>query len=146
MTLQNGEAMSVAMLRDAKPEGPMQCVCGSDLPLIACCGRYLSGEPAPTAEAMMRSRYTAFTLRDEAYLLSTWHLDTRPQSLGLAQESPLPKWLGLNVLHSAMQDASHATVEFVARWKSGGRAHRLHELSRFVLEAGSWFYVDGDIA
>ena len=138
--------MSVATLRDARPEAAPQCACGSGLLLMACCGRYLSGEPAPTAEALMRSRYTAFTLRDEAYLLSTWHPDTRPQSLGLAQESPVPKWLGLNVLHSAMQDAHHATVEFVARQKISGRAYRLHELSRFVLEDGKWFYIDGDIA
>ena len=58
----------------------------------------------------------------------------------------MPKWLGLNVLDCAMQDAGHATVEFVAKRKIAGRAYRLHELSRFVLEAGRWFYDDGDIA
>lgn len=124
----------------------MQCPCDSKRSLIECCGRYLSGMPAPTAEALMRSRYTAFTLLDEIYLLSTWHPDTRPLLLQLAQQSPQPYWLGLKVLYCRLQDAQHATVEFVARQKIAGRAYRLHEISRFVLEAGRWFYVDGDIA
>ncbi|MHB1678225.1 MAG: YchJ family protein [Sulfuriferula sp.] len=94
----------------------------------------------------MRSRYTAFTLLDEAYLLSTWHPDTRPQILQLAQESPRSQWLGLKVIRYQLQDANHATVEFVARQKVAGRAYRLHEVSRFILVGGLWFYVDGDIA
>jgi SEC-C motif domain protein len=122
------------------------CPCGSGLLLAACCGPYLAGAAAPTAEALMRSRYTAFTLQDEAYLLATWHPSTRPPGLGLAQESPCPQWLGLKVLHYQLQDATHATVEFVARHKIAGRAYRMHETSRFVLEAGRWFYVDGDTA
>lgn len=121
------------------------CPCGSGLALAACCGRYLAGERAPDAQALMRSRYTAFVMQDEAYLLATWHPSTRPAHLGLAQEAPRPQWLGLKIMDYRMQDATHATVEFVARQKIAGRAYRLHEVSRFVLESGRWFYVDGDI-
>lgn len=92
----------------------------------------------------MRSRYTAFTLLNEAYLLSSWHRSTRPTSLDL-HASPLPKWLGLKILAHHIQDENHATVEFVARSKLAGRAQRLHEVSRFVREDGRWFYIDGKI-
>lgn len=92
----------------------------------------------------MRSRYTAFTLQDETYLLATWHASMRPASLDL-HAPPQPAWLGLKIIAHAMQDETHATVEFVARSKLGGRAQRLHEVSRFVFEAGRWFYVDGEM-
>lgn len=121
----------------------IDCPCGSGKPYAACCARHIEGnEPAPTAEALMRSRYTAYTLLKEDYLLATWHPSTRPPSLGLAQEVPT-KWLGLEVKRHEQQDADHAIVEFVARYKVNGRAHRLHEVSRFVRETGRWFYVDG---
>ncbi len=119
------------------------CVCGSGKPYAECCGRYIArGEPTPTAEALMRSRYTAYTLFDEAYLLATWHASTRPVALGLKEEAPT-KWVGLEVKRHEQQDADHAIVEFMARYKINGRAHRLHEVSRFVREDGRWFYVDG---
>ncbi len=122
------------------------CLCGSTQPYTTCCARYVEGnEPAPSAEALMRSRYTAYTLLREDYLLATWHSSTRPASLGLAAEAAT-KWLGLEVKRHEQQDADHASVEFVARYKVNGRAHRLHEISRFVREDGQWFYVDGDIA
>lgn len=122
------------------------CPCGSNKELADCCARYLEGNAhAPTAEALMRSRYTAYTLLREDYLLATWHSSTRPPSLGLAQEETSTKWLGLEIKRYEQQDAGHASVEFVARYKVQGRAHRLHEVSRFVREDGRWFYVDGDV-
>ncbi|SCY35044.1 YchJ family protein [Nitrosospira sp. Nsp13] len=118
---------------------------GSNEKYVDCCGRYLDGgEAAPTAEALMRSRYAAYTLGREDYLLATWHRSTRPASLELASERR-HKWLGLEVKRHAQPEPDHAVVEFVACYKVGGRAHRLHEISRFVREAGQWFYVDGDI-
>lgn len=102
-------------------------------------------EAAPTAEALMRSRYTAYTLLREAYLLATWHHSTRPASLELPLEQHR-KWLGLEVTRHEQTGLDEATVEFVARYKVNGRAHRLHEISRFVREAGRWFYVDGNIS
>lgn len=92
----------------------------------------------------MRSRYTAYTLLREDYLLASWHASTRPVQLDLAAEVP-SKWLGLEIKRHEQQEAEHAVVEFVARYKVAGRAHRLHEVSRFVREDGRWFYVDGDI-
>ncbi len=91
----------------------------------------------------MRSRYSAYVLGLADYLLDTWHASTRPAA-PLALE-PGVKWLGLEIRRSQAQDATHATVEFVARSKLGGRATRLHETSRFVREGGQWFYVDGDL-
>ncbi|MDP2155242.1 MAG: YchJ family metal-binding protein [Sulfuricella sp.] len=124
---------------------PLPCPCGLLHSYEDCCGRYTSGNtPAPTAEALMRSRYTAYTLRLEPYLLATWHPSTRPAALGLNTE-PQPKWLGLQVKHHQQTDDSHAKVEFVAHYKIGGRASRLHEISRFVREEGQWYYLDGDI-
>jgi len=121
------------------------CPCGNPKPYAACCARYVEGsEPAPTAEALMRSRYTAYTLQHEDYLLATWHSSTRPSALGLADDVQT-KWLGLDVKRHEQQDADHAIVEFVARYKVNGRVHRLHEVSRFVREAGRWFYVDGEV-
>jgi len=89
----------------------------------------------------MRSRYSAYVLGLDAYLLATWHPSTRPASIGL---EPGVKWLGLEVRRHA-PDGDRAVVEFVARNKLGGRARRLHETSRFVREAGRWSYVDGDL-
>ena len=121
------------------------CPCGSNKPYADCCARYVdNNEPAPTAEALMRSRYTAYTQLAEDYLRSTWHASTRPASLGLAEDEST-KWVGLEVKRHEQQDTDHAIVEFVARYKVNGRAHRLHEVSRFVREEGRWFYVDGDM-
>lgn len=122
---------------------PLPCPCGLPRSYEDCCGRYTSGNiPAPTAEALMRSRYTAYTLAQEPYLLATWHPSTRPAALDLNAESP-PKWLGLQVKRHQQIDDNHAEVEFVARYKIGGRAWRLHEASRFVREEKQWHYLDG---
>jgi SEC-C motif-containing protein len=95
------------------------------------------------AEALMRSRYAAYAAGDVDWLLASWHGSTRPPSLAL---DPSIKWLGLEVKDHRVIDDSHAEVEFVARFRAGGgRAQRLHERSRFVREAGRWYYVDGDV-
>ncbi|WP_435628000.1 YchJ family protein [Candidatus Ferrigenium straubiae] len=116
------------------------CPCGA-ADYAACCGRYHGGVPAPDAAALMRSRYSAYALKLEAYLLATWHPSTRPAALDLAADDA--RWLGLEVKKHHAESADRATVEFVARYKIGGRAHRLHEISNFVREEGQWFYVDG---
>jgi SEC-C motif-containing protein len=122
---------------------PSPCPCGRDRPLAACCGALLAGAPAAGAEDLMRSRYTAFVLDRRDHLLATWHPDTRPAAL--PPPEPGLRWLGLEVRRHVVVDDSHATVEFVARSKLGGRAFRLHENSRFVREGGRWYYVDGDL-
>lgn len=120
------------------------CPCGSGRPYEACCGPFHAGRAAPTAEALMRSRYSAFTLQQADYLLASWHPQSRPERLDLA-ESPAPKWLGLKILATQMTGPDTATVEFVARCRIGGRASRLHEVSRFERIEGRWYYLDGDI-
>ncbi|MES2741605.1 MAG: YchJ family metal-binding protein [Pseudomonadota bacterium] len=133
------------------------CPCGGPA-YASCCGPYLDGGAIPaSAETLMRSRYTAYTRRDEAYLRATWHASTRPSESIVSDEEKL-QWLGLEV-KSALRlrqrkeepaiapDAEHDSVEFVARYRIDGRAHRLHELSRFVREPAPdgprWFYLDG---
>jgi len=111
--------------------------------LSACCGRYLDHDtPAPDAESLMRSRYSAFVLGRVGYLSASWHASTRPADLA---PEPGVKWLGLEVKRHRVLDTEHAEVEFVARSRVGGRGQRLHENSRFVREGGRWWYVDGDL-
>lgn len=127
--------------RDPRHEA---CPCGSALPYPRCCGRFHEGElhlQAPTAEALMRSRYAAFVRGLHAYLLATWHPTTRPATL--EPDPPGLQWLGLQVRRHEAQDPHHATVEFIARNRLAGRAARLHETSRFVREQGRWYYLDG---
>jgi len=109
-----------------------------------CCGRFVEHfdtTPAPDAEHLMRSRYTAFVCENASYLLATWHRSERPSELTF---EPGAKWLGLQVKDFVATGADTAEVEFVARYKLQGRAVRLHERSRFVKEQGRWFYLDGD--
>ena len=119
------------------------CPCGNALAYSACCGRYHAGAEAPTAEALMRARYTAYVLGEADYLLQTWHPSTRPAELNLDQEIDT-RWLGLEIKRHEQRGDDTAIVEFVARYKIGGRAHRLHETSRFVREGRRWYYVDGE--
>ena len=131
------------------------CPCGQldqarrPLTYAHCCGRYLddfAGMAAPDAESLMRSRYSAFVLERADYLLATWHVSHRPQTI---EFDARVKWLGLEVRKHRLLDASHAEVEFVARQKAPGTAAvRLHERSRFVkggTAPGRWYYVDGDL-
>ena len=123
----------------------MNCDCGSSSPYADCCGRYHAGPlhlQAPSAEALMRSRYSAYVRNLTGYLLDTWHSRTRPGVLD--PNPPGIRWLGLEVRGHWVQDTDHASVEFLARSKLGGRAQRLHETSRFVHEEGRWYYLDGD--
>ena len=120
------------------------CPCGRSLAYAACCSRWHEGPQylqAPTAEALMRSRYSAFVLGRHDYLLATWHPSTRPATI---EPDPVGlRWLGLELKSHQVVDADHAEVEFVARHKLAGRAHRLHERSQFERVDGVWLYVDG---
>ncbi len=122
------------------------CHCGQPLSYATCCGRYHLGELPARAEQLMRSRYSAFVLQLEPYLLQSWASDTRPASLDLSADDGV-KWLGLQVLAATggAEGDDTGTVEFVARYKVGGRAYRLHETSRFRREDGVWRYIDGDL-
>jgi len=121
-----------------------RCPCNPQRAYADCCGPLHAGERvAATAEALMRSRYSAYVRGERDYLLATWHPRTRPASLEL--DAVATHWLGLEVRRCASTGADTAEVEFVARCKSGGApAMRLHELSRFVREHGRWYYLDGE--
>jgi len=131
-------------------DGKQPCPCGrtagakqTSLRYADCCGRWLEGSATPPdAESLMRSRYSAFVLEREAYLLHSWAASHRPASIAFDAGV---KWLGLDVRAHRVTGEATAEVEFVARQKPlSGPAVRLHERSRFVLEAGQWLYVDGD--
>ena len=135
---------------DAPMTVTTSCPCGRvdaknrALAYADCCGRFVdhfSDAPAPDAEHLMRSRYSAFVLERADYLLATWHSSTRPNSLDFDAGA---KWLGLEVREHKVIGVDTAEVEFVARYRLDGRAVRLHERSRFVREDGRWFYVEGD--
>jgi SEC-C motif domain protein len=121
---------------------PEMCPCDSEAQYVHCCRRYHLGEAAPSAVALMRSRYSAYAKDFTAYVRNTWHASTRP-----AVVSPNPvgqTWTRLTIKKHA-EVGDRATVEFVAVSKFNGRASRLHEISRFVRENGRWYYVDGDM-
>ncbi|WP_282693408.1 YchJ family metal-binding protein [Streptomyces sp. CC208A] len=121
------------------------CPCGLDAAYGACCGRFHSGTggTAPTAELLMRSRYSAFVVRDTAYLLRTWAPGTRPGTLDL---DPAMRWTGLEIRETTEGTAFHqrGTVTFLARYVHGGEPGSLYERSRFTRHDGAWVYVDGD--
>ncbi|MFC7818898.1 MULTISPECIES: YchJ family protein [unclassified Streptomyces] len=116
------------------------CPCGLSEPYAKCCGRFHAGTAsAPTAEALMRSRYSAFVKGDAGYLLRTWHPRTRPARLDL---DPGMRWTGLEIREATGGSAFHATgtVTFRASYRGGS----LHERSRFERVDGAWVYVDGE--
>lgn len=131
------------------PAAAQACPCGQTdrrqrpLAYATCCQPWHLGGTAPTPEALMRSRYSAFVLGLVDYLKATWHPSTRPADLTL---EPGLQWLGLQVKSVRLLDHSHGEVAFVARSRLAGRGHRLQETSRFVREDGHWYYVDGDVA
>jgi len=91
----------------------------------------------------MRSRYCAFVLCNEQYLLTSWHPSSRPASIPFNRQQ---KWLGLRVIAASLTGNDSAEVEFIARSRvSNAAAVRHHERSRFVRENGRWLYVDGDL-
>lgn len=117
---------------------------GRPQPYAQCCGPHIDRFqdcPAPDAEALMRSRYTAFTQGRWDHVRATWWPERCPAELA---DTPGTRWLGLEVRAHRRLDEDHAEVEFVARYRVQGRAVRLHERSRFRRQQGRWWYVDGD--
>lgn len=120
------------------------CPCGSQNAYEECCGLYISGEKdAPTAEALMRSRYTAYTRQDDSYLLKTWHPDTRPSDNPSDDDSTT--WTGLEVIRTenGQETDSKGIVEFIAYCNVKGATSHLHEISQFIRENNRWYYLEG---
>jgi SEC-C motif-containing protein len=120
------------------------CPCDSQRAFTACCQPLLSGQiAAPSPEALMRSRFSAFVLERRDYLLDTWHPSTRPQTLTFDVET---RWLGLKIKSTEAGGAqdNQGWVTFAARYKIHGRGQRMVERSHFVRENGRWFYINGE--
>jgi SEC-C motif-containing protein len=120
--------------------GLSRCPCGSGTAYAACCGPLHDGQPAPTAEALMRSRYSAYVVGHLDHVFRTWHPRTRPEAPTL----PDVEWVGLDVVRTVDGGAGDDTgvVEFRARSRSAGGEQVLHETSRFARRGGRWVYVD----
>ncbi|MFE7799987.1 YchJ family protein [Nocardia sp. NPDC057440] len=121
------------------------CPCKRGEPFEQCCGPVLAGErPAATAEALMRSRYTAFAIGDTEYLRRSWHSSTRPADLEL---DPGQRWLFLEIVRTERGGPFDdvGVVEFRAHYRADGARGSLHEVSRFRREDGAWVYLDGVI-
>lgn len=122
----------------------LRCHCGLDQPYHQCCGSIIAGDStAITAQALMRSRYSAFVESHESYLLATWHPQTRPSKVRFSSDQ---RWLGLAIksTRGGLEADDEGEVEFVARYKIAGKGHRLHERSRFEKIEGIWYYQDGE--
>lgn len=129
-------------VENALTDGEMACPCGNGA-LQDCCGPYLDGRlDAPTAEKLMRSRYTAYALGNVEYLLRSWHPASRPEDFVLEEAI---RWQGLDILDTAAGGEGDETgeVEFVARYMVENRPGQLRERSDFRREDGLWYYVDG---
>lgn len=117
------------------------CFCGLPAPYDDCCGRFHRGDAkAPTAERLMRSRFSAFRVGDEAYLLRTWHPSTRPPRIDFDKAL---RWQRLEVLQTAGGSYldTDGTVHFRAHYIERNRAGHMDEHSRFVMQDGAWLYV-----
>ena len=123
------------------PDDGDRCPCGSGDTYGACCGRFHRGATAPTPEALMRSRYSAFVVGDVGYLLATWDPAHRPADLVL---DPATEWRRLVVLRTGGGPfGPRGTVEFEAHYRAAGRRGVQHEVSEFVRRDGAWSYVTG---
>ncbi|MCT1430888.1 YchJ family metal-binding protein [Brachybacterium muris] len=131
------------------PADDERCPCGSADTFGSCCGPILRGQRrAATAEALMRSRYTAFSTRDLEHALASWHPDSRPQRRDLAASLAETRWLRLDVRETTGGGPfdDEGTVEFVAIARTDQGRRELHELSHFSRVDGTWVYVRGEIA
>ena len=121
-----------------------RCPCGSSNDFASCCEPIIRGrQNAATAEQLMRSRYSAYTIKDSAYLLDSWAEETRPGQLDLDTD-PI-SWVGLSIeaCEDGSEEDSAGTVTFTARFLSSGHLCLLHEESRFIKAENRWYYVDG---
>lgn len=121
------------------------CPCDPQKTFEECCGLYLNGKAvSPTAETLMRSRYSAYVKKDHNYLLRTWHTSSRPTEESLDMPDNF-SWTGLEILDTEAggTEEQSGTVEFVAHYQTSSITNRLHEKSSFVREDGQWYYVDG---
>lgn len=129
--------MSDTVVKDQDP-----CPCGTGLSYDACCGPYHLGAAAPTPEALMRSRFSAFNKKMSGYLMASWHPESRPTELDLSQS---PHWTRLEVLDTS-QILDQGTVHFKAIYRSGSAWGYLEEVATFVRQGEQWLYLSGRVS
>ena len=122
------------------------CPCGSTLDLSECCGPIIDGTPAPTAEALMRSRYTAFVQKKLDHVERTHAPEIRDDFNRAEMErlSEECEWRSLEI-RSATESGDTAEVEFAIRFRRDQQEMIQTELASFRREDGQWLYVSGDI-
>jgi len=123
-----------------KTAAPSYCACASQKSYINCCQPYHQGAKAPTAEALMRSRFSAFVLKLEDYLLTSWHSSTRPTELDLSNS---PDWVSLRILDTN-ESKTQSQVHFQAIYRLNCGWGYLEEVSTFVKEHNCWYYLKGN--
>lgn len=121
------------------------CPCGKDTSIEMCCAQIIENQgKAKTAEQLMRSRYTAFTLANKAYLMESWAPETRPEEIDVDDEAI--QWIGLKIeeCQKGGENDKEGSVTFTASFMSSGKLCHLHEKSRFVKHDGLWYYLEGE--
>ena len=127
----------------------MNCYCGSGKQYEACCQPYITGSAiAPTAEALMRSRYSAYVVADINYLMNSHHPSTRPtkERKSILRWTKSVQWIKLDVKNAVAGTVNDTEgwIVFIAYFSDGGKIETIHENSRFVKENGKWYYISGE--
>lgn len=122
------------------------CPCNEQVAYTHCCQPYHLGQATPnTAEKLMRSRYSAYALKDFGYVAKTWHSTTKPNTAFDSDTDT--KWVRLKINKAwDSKQPNEAFVEFTAKYKVNGKAEKMHEVSRFIKENEQWFYIDGVVS
>ena len=133
-------------MEDRLLENEIDCPCGSGKSYGDCCELYHKGQAVPTAEALMRSRYSAYVFGLTDYLHNTWHPTTRPNKISLQSDAPI-SWTRLDIVHTekGVSNDKLGIVEFTAHYSVNDKTGYLHETSNFVKEENNWYYFDGVI-
>lgn len=118
------------------------CYCGSNKSYSDCCQEIIEQTKiAETPEQLMRSRFSAFTLKNSSWLKNSWHTTTRPKQINFEDNI---NWLDLSIINTQLIELNRGRVEFEARYLKNGKINAIHENSRFEKIAKQWFYIDGD--
>jgi len=120
------------------------CLCGSGQEYSICCQPFHNKVKVPvTAEALMRSRFTAYAQKNDSYLLETWDSAKKPKSIDFSKEEAIWTKLSIVKLKKGSEKDSKGIVEFKAYYSLDNELYVMNEISRFIKVAGRWLYLDG---
>jgi len=132
------------MERAQQNNATQTCPCGSGRSFHDCCEPYLSGEPIPDIETLLRARFSAYATANVNFIRQTWHPATRPARINLDNAESV-KWLSLDIVRierGSVEDQD-GSIEFAAHYSVNGEEGDLHEISQFIREQGKWYYMEG---